>query len=101
MRDRADLDAILAEIVGEDRLYFQPPENFKLSYPCLIYSLEDRNSDFADDTPYMVTKRYNLLYISKDPDDPVPDQLALLPLCRFDRRYVADKLYHDSLSIYF
>ena len=101
MSDRVELDEMLANIVGEDNLYFQPPENTRLRYPCLIYSLDDRDVEYADDMGYVMNKRYSLQYITKDPDDPVSDELALLPMCRFDRRFVADKLYHDNYSIYY
>lgn len=101
MSDRVGLDEMLAAIIGEDNLYYQPPENVKLRYPCIIYNLDNRDTDYADDVPYLNHKRYSLQFITKDPDDPISDEIALLPMCRFDRRFVADKLYHDNFSIYY
>jgi hypothetical protein len=101
MRNRAELDAILAELVGEEHLYYQPPENVRLDYPCIIYQLADRNPAYADDLPYNINKSYQVTYISKDPDDPIPDELSKLPMSKFNRRYVSDKLYHDVYTIFY
>ena len=40
MRTRLDLDDTLREIMGDKgSVYFQPPENLKMKYPCIRYSL--------------------------------------------------------------
>lgn len=101
MRDRAGLDAILVSLVGEDNVYYQPSESVRLSYPCIIYHLANRNPSYADDLPYNINKGYEVTYISKDPDDVVSDELSKLPMSKFNRRYVSDKLYHDVYTIFY
>lgn len=101
MRSREGLDSILVELVGEDHVYFQPPENSRIQCPCIIYALDHRHFVYADNSPYNTTKRYQVTYISKNPDDDIPDKLSKLPMTRFDRRYVVDKLYHDVFTIFY
>ena len=36
----------------EPHLYYQPPENVKLVYPCVIYQLASFTSRYADNLPY-------------------------------------------------
>ena len=99
-RPRDELDAILRHIRGAS-VYFQPPENVRMLYPCIRYE-RDRSYDiFADDNKYLRYRGYMITSISKDPDDPVLDQLEKLRMCTYVRHYVADNLNHDVYLIYF
>ena len=96
---RSRLQAILEELV--DNVYFQPPENLKLVYPCIIYSRSAADTKFADDSPYAHMKRYQVTVIDKNPDSLIPDSVAMLPMCIFDRHYKADNLNHDVYVLYY
>ena len=99
-RPREELQGILEETSGCPRVYFQPPENIVLSYPCIIYE-RDRSYDiYADNKKYLLYKGYMITYIGKNPDDPAPDRLEVLPMCSFVRHYVNDNLNHDVFLIY-
>lgn len=100
MASRIDLHEELCDILGSRNVYFQPPESVKLKYPCIIYERDNMEIIHADDTSYHLFKRYNVTVIDKDPDSEIPDKVALLPHCRFDRHYKGDNLNHDSFSIY-
>ena len=51
---------------------------------------------------YLLTKAgYSVTVIEKDPDSSIPDRVAMLPKCLFDRHYVTENLHHDSFVIYF
>lgn len=85
-----------------DNVYYQPPENLKMKYPCIRYEKEDIDTDFADDRTYNKTSEYLLTVIGDDPDTDIPDRLLEeLQHCTFDRRYISDNLYHDVLRVYF
>ncbi|MDB5716245.1 MAG: hypothetical protein JWO15_3642 [Sphingomonadales bacterium] len=101
MDQRLKLHAILEQILGSAYVYFQPPSNIKMKYPCIIYHRDAANTRFADNSPYRHTKRYAVTIIDGDPDSPIPDKVAELPLCSFDRAFVADNLNHDVYSLYF
>ena len=53
MGSRIDLQSKLEDILGSRNVYFQPPENLKIKYPAIIYSLNNINLRFADNMPYM------------------------------------------------
>lgn len=83
-----------------DNVYFQPPENLKLKYPCVIYELEKIEAIYANDSPYIATDRYSLTVIDRDPESAVTRKIALLPMCRHERHFVSDNLHHDVFTIY-
>ena len=101
MGTRLDLQNLFEEILGSGNVYFQPPESVKLKYPCIIYSLADIHTRNADDRHYTLQKIYNVSVISRDPDNTIAQTILELPKTRFDRRYVADNLYHDILTLYY
>ena len=101
MGTRLDLQRQLEEILGSKYVYFQPPESIKLNYPCIIYSLSDIYARNADDMHYSMQKAYNIMVISRDPDNTIAESILELPKTRFDRRYVVDNLYHDILTLYY
>lgn len=101
MERRLRLHQILTEILGTKNVYFQPPENTKMEYPCIVYQRNAADTKFADDKPYLNTKRYMVTVIDYDPDSEIPDKIAALPLCAFDRHYTADDLNHDVYNLYY
>lgn len=101
MRSRSELHAILVGILGSDKVYFQPPQNTKIVYPCIIYKRDDIETKYAGNKPYNNVQRYSVTYISRDPDDPKAKKLAELPMCAFDRFYTADNLNHDVYNLFF
>lgn len=100
-RTRVELDRILRSTLGTSNVYFDPPESFKLKYPCIVYSLSGRTENFADGSRYYDIKRYTMIYITKDADDPMVDTLDELKYCRLSRPYTSDGLFHYAYDIYF
>ena len=89
-------------VLGSRNAYFQPPESIKLYYPCIIYKLSQFNIHYADDLDYLMKKRYELIVITSDPDDNLAERvLKHFPGGVHERRYVADNLYHDLITIYY
>lgn len=84
-----------------DNVYFVGPPNTKMAYPCIIYSRDDARTKFAGNRPYSFTQRYQVTVVDPDPDSDILDQMAALPMCLFDRHYVADNLDHDVFVLYF
>ena len=97
-KTRLSLQAYLKTLTAN--VYFQPPENTKLQYPCIIYSRTRIDGMFANNEVYRINHGYQLIYITRNPDDPLIDLLAQIPTCRFQREYVSDQLYHDVYIIY-
>jgi len=101
MGQRANLQEILKEILGSDNVYFQPPPNVSMEYPCIVYQRDYEQTIFAGDKPYARKKRYQVTVIDRDPDSVIPDKIADLPLSSFDRFYTAENLNHDVFKLFF
>ena len=101
MGQRLDLQKILEQIKGPKKVYFQPPNNTKMSYPCIVYKMTSADTQFADNLPYAYTKRYQITVIDRNPDSQIPDKVAMLPMCVFDRPFVSDGLHHWVFNLYF
>lgn len=99
MAQRLQLQSLLESIT--DTVYFQPPANAALTYPCIIYKRDSARTEFADNSPYAHKVRYQITVIDKNPDSELPAKVAALPMCLFDRFYTADNLNHDVFNIFF
>lgn len=82
-------------------VYFQPTTNTKMVYPAIVYKRDFAETLFADDRPYRREKRYAVTVIDRDPDSPIPDKVADLPMCTFNRFYTAEDLNHDVFTLFF
>lgn len=99
---RLELHQILSEVLGSTRVYFQPPENIKINYPCVIYARNYANARHADNNTYSFRYRYQITYIDREPDSDFPERLIQrLPMCVYDRSYTADNLNHEVLNVYY
>lgn len=101
MGQRADLQALLQGILETENVYFQPPPTVKIHYPCIVYHRDYADTYFANDKPYKICKRYLVTVIDVNPDSAIPDKIAALPMCVFDRFYTADNLNHDVFKLFF
>lgn len=81
-------------------VYYQPPASVKLSYPCVVYRLEDMPAIFANNNPYILHHVYQLTVIDRDPESELREIIAELPTCAFQRAFVADNLHHFIFRIY-
>jgi hypothetical protein len=96
---RSELQAILVTFCNH--VYFQPPPSIQMSYPCIVYTRDFEDTQFAGNLPYRRDKRYQVTVIDEDPDSLIPDKVGQLPKSAFIRSFVADKLNHDVFSVYF
>lgn len=101
MDRRLQLQTILESILGTRNVYFQPPANVQMEYPCIIYGRDSARTQFAGNNPYRNTKRYQVTYVDQNPDSDIPDKLAALPMSSFQRHYAVKNLNHDVFTIFF
>ena len=101
MADSLDLQGLLEELLESRNVYYQPPESVKMQYPAIRYSKKNIQSAYANNSKYLMRDCYELIVISRKPDNPVIKKLLALPYCGYDRQYIADNLYHDVLTIYY
>lgn len=100
-RSRLDLYDILKEKLGSSNVYFQPTENVKINYPCVVYHLNSDDVRYADNNMYTQYKQYKITIIDKNPDSPIPDKIANIPLCRLNTSFTRDNLNHYIYLLYF
>lgn len=100
MATRLSLQEKLEEILGNKNVYYEPPEGYKLSYPCFVYQLEDVYRRPADNIGYSLRNRYQITLIDRVPDNPARDELLRLSYCSFDRSYKSDNLEHYIFHLY-
>lgn len=99
---RLQLHSDLVNLLGTDNVYFQPPSNINIKYPCIIYSLDNIEATKADNTVYSRTVKYRLTYVDAKPTSIMVDNLSKLsPKIRFIRHYVVDNLNHYVFTIYY
>jgi len=101
MDRRLDLHALLCDVLGNRHCYYQPPETIKMEYPCIIYSWSGDTVRYANNGRYLAKKKYTVTVVDYNPDSELPNALAKLPLCSFDRHYTADNLHHFVYTLYY
>jgi hypothetical protein len=95
-----DLETMFREVLGNNNVYFDPPESVKLKYDCIVYERVNNSTFFANNKPYKLDTRYVVNVISRDPNTKVPDRLAEKEKCTFDRHFVVDNLHHFVFTVY-
>lgn len=98
MVQRLELQSLLEEI--SENVYFQPPENVKMQYPCIVYKRSVAETRFGDNVPLLNWMRYEVTIIDRDPDSALLDPVKDLPMCIFNRHFVAQDLNHDVFNLY-
>lgn len=101
MATRLELQGLLEELLGSKEVYYQPPESVKMSYPAIVYSIDDIETTFANNSPYTFSHRYQITVIDRLPDNEVINKILNLPMSSFDRHYASDNLNHDVILLYF
>ena len=100
-RNRLTLQTMLEELLGSKHVYYQPPENLQMEYPAIRYSKADISNIYANNKKYISHDVYDVIVISKKPDNPVIQKLLDLEYTDFNRHYVADNLNHDIIRLYY
>lgn len=102
MASRLSLHAALESILGSNKVYFQPPETKKLSYPCIVYERMTKPITTANNKSYKIDESYKITLIQKTPeDDFVKEIINAFVMIRHDQHYAYDNLYHDIFTLYY
>ena len=82
-------------------MYFQPPNDAQIEYPCIVYERDNPNHiKSADNSVYDWQQRYQVIYMDYKPDSDVFTKLVNFPYSRFQRHYATSGLNHDVFVIY-
>lgn len=99
---REKIEEMFEDALGKDsdNIYFEPPENVKLKYPCIIYERIGGDSNYANNNVYIFNFVYKATLIHKDPDSDIPAKLAKNTYVALTGAFVSDNLYHKVYTIY-
>lgn len=113
MRSRLDLHEKLKDFIGNDNVYFEPPEGYKMSFPCIKYNLSGADVLRANDSIHRFMKRYSVTIITRDVDEGeewrpsaredgiIEGFLKTFEHSSFDRPFKSDNLMHFVFTLYF
>ena len=102
MHSRVDLQHELERFLGSRNVYFQPPSNVNLKYPCIIYDFAKPDTEYANNFIYMHTKAYEVMIVDQNKDSELPDKfLRFLPYTSYGRAFPADGLHHFIFNLYY
>lgn len=101
MEKRLKLQTLLELKLGSKNVYFQPPANIQMKYPCIVYSLTNIKEERANDNLYNHYKQWQVTYIDRNPDSLVPGMIHRLPMCSFERNFTSDNLNHTVFNMYY
>lgn len=97
---RIELQNKLVEVLGSNRVYYRPPENIKLSYPCIVYNLRSGDAIYANNQTYKFTRSYDVQLIHKTADTDLIERLMFsFPHIRFENSFTFDNLIHENFVI--
>ena len=83
-------------------IYYQPPSNLTMVYPCIVYSKTGKIRQFSNNEIYTSEQGYQLTLIEKKPDSAMADELeSYFQYCTTQQYYVSDSLYHTTLNLYY
>jgi hypothetical protein len=99
MAPRLELQSLLEGIT--DHVYFQPPANIQMQYPCIVYSRDGSSTDHANNGLYRHAKRYQVTVVDWNPDTDLSDKVEALRYANFERAFISGDLNHYVFSIYF
>lgn len=99
MAQRLDLQTLLEGFA--DHVYYQPPENIRMQFPCITYARDGVSTDHADNVPYRLARRYQVTVVDRDPDSELTDKVEALKYVSFERFFAADDLNHFVFTLYF
>lgn len=106
MNDRIELHEKLCSILGitepngDTHVYFQPPESVSMKYPAIRYSLDNIDTESANNKIYKKNPGYKVILIDKNPDSKYVEDILQIPYCSFLSSYQADNLNHFVFKIY-
>jgi len=99
MAPRLKLQSLLETVT--EHVYFQPPANIQMQYPCIIYSRDGSLAEHANNELYRSAKQYQVTVVDRDPDTELADQVEALRYVSFERSFAADDLNHYVFTLFF
>ena len=82
-------------------IYFTPPDDVTLKFPACVVTREDFDVHKANNTPYISSMGYKIVYMSKNESDEVFMKIAsTFRYSAFRSEYKVNGLYHKVFVVY-
>lgn len=94
------LKSIAAEVPGTV-VYFQPPEESKMTFPAIRYTKSTKQNRQANNRVYNQQQFYEIIVIEHDPEKPLADLVSKIPGVQCGASYKYNNLYHEPFTIYY
>ena len=102
MRSRQTLQDKLEKILGTGAVYFQPPESKTLTYPCIVFELNDTDVTSADNRRFITYDRYHIKHLYKSINNCLKNTiLDSFDYISHDNQMKVDGLYNDDFTLYY
>lgn len=95
------VQTLLEGLLGSNQVAFQPPDDIVMEYPAIVYNLDFEDVKRADNRSYARKLRWSVTLISRDPEDPVREKIADLPMCSMERAFRSNRLNHTVFNLYY
>lgn len=83
-----------------NHVYYQPTDNTKLLYPCIVYDEIDETVFYANGGRFVTIPKVQVTVIDKVPDSDLTESfVAWFPYARFTNKFVSDNLYHTLYEL--
>lgn len=91
------------EILKSKNVYFQPPSDVHLCYPCIVFYRDGAYNPSANDRGYLFQPSYKVTYINNYEPDPGIIRVILDTFMhsKYTGHSVIGNLHHDYFTIYF
>lgn len=100
-KSRVQFQLKLQEITSVN-VYYQPPRNVQMKYPCIVYNLSDIDATSANNKHYVLTNGYMVTVIDKNPDSTIAKKLIeSFPMSNLQSTFIQDNLHHWVIQIYY
>lgn len=104
VKRRRELSTKLREILGSNNVYFQPPANTKMKFPCFVYNRSNPYKLQANDKTYLRVGHYSVTYIDPDVEACMAMMTKMLESFQHisvERSFTSENLNHDVYNLYF
>lgn len=98
---REELQTILEHIMGGYDVYYQPPDDIQMSYPCIVYERGGEDVDYANNLRYKALNNYSITLMDYDADSEFVSGIAELDYCRLVRCFKQNGLHHFIFELYY
>lgn len=97
---RAALHMALRNLLGNNNVYYQPPESSKINYPCILYELDNIHIRAADNLVYRRKYRFRITVVDTDATSDIADAVSkAFASIKYIRHYNSGELNHFVFTV--